>query len=109
MPDREIVLGAITRPWEADVTFRGLPPAAFASFWEPGYVKIAWTLRADATGPESSVFRTETRAVATDEGAARSFRRYWSLASPGTAAVRWFSLRPLRHEAERRAQGLVAP
>jgi hypothetical protein len=28
VPDREIVVGAVTRPWEADVVFRALPPAS---------------------------------------------------------------------------------
>jgi hypothetical protein len=44
-PGRELVLGAVTQPWQADVVFRGLEPAEFAAFDEPGYAKIAWTLR----------------------------------------------------------------
>ena len=47
VPGREVVVGAVTRPWEANVTFRALPPDQFAAFSEPGYVKIAWTLRAE--------------------------------------------------------------
>jgi hypothetical protein len=35
-------------------------------FNEPGSVKITWALRADVTGATESVFRTETRGVATD-------------------------------------------
>jgi len=46
VPEREVVVGAVTKPWEANVTFRALPPDEFAAFSEPGYVKIAWTLRA---------------------------------------------------------------
>ena len=64
VPGREVVVGAVTRPWEANVTFRALPPDQFAAFSEPGYVKIAWTLRADPASPTESLFRTETRAVA---------------------------------------------
>jgi hypothetical protein len=44
VPGREIVVGAVTRPWEANVTFRALAPGDFESFSEPGFVKIAWTL-----------------------------------------------------------------
>lgn len=106
-PGREIVVGAVTKPWEPDVTFVGLSPESFASFAEPDYVKIAWTLRADPLGPYSSIFRTETRAVATDARARMRFRRYWSFASPGIALIRQLSLRPLRDEAERRARGLA--
>ncbi len=67
-------------------------------------MKIVWTLRADADGESSSVFRTETRAVATDAGARARFRRYWAVASPGIGMIRWLSLRPLKHDAERRAR-----
>jgi hypothetical protein len=69
IPDREIVVGAVTKPWEPNVTFRALPPDDFAAFSEPGFVKIAWTLRADPVDGGASIFRTETRAVATDAGA----------------------------------------
>ena len=83
IPGREIVVGAVTRPWMAQVVFRALPPDEFARFHEPGYVKIVWTLRADPIGADESVFRTETRAAATDPSARIKFRRYWSFFSPG--------------------------
>jgi hypothetical protein len=97
-------MGAVTKPWEANVTFRALPPEEFAAFNEPGYVKIAWTLRADPVAPLSSVFRTETRAVATDRTARSKFRRYWALLSPGIIVIRWMMLGPVKAEAERRAR-----
>ena len=103
-PGREIVAGAVTKPWEANVTFRALPPAEFAAFSEPGFVKIAWTLRADPAGSGRSVFRTETRAVATDAYARSKFRLYWSFLSPGILLIRRLSLQPLRREAERIAR-----
>lgn len=104
VPDRMVVVGAVTRPWEPNVTFRALTPGEFAAFSDPGYVKIAWTLRADPIDDRTSVFRTETRAVATDPVARARFRRYWAFASPGIATIRRLSLRPLKREAERRAR-----
>jgi hypothetical protein len=104
VPEREIVVGAVTRPWEANVTFRALPPDRFAAFSEPGYVKIAWTLRAESIGTTDSIFRTETRAVATDAIARARFRRYWAFLSPGIILIRWAILGPLKSEAERRAR-----
>jgi hypothetical protein len=103
-PGREIVVGAVTQPWKANVVFRALPPDAFAAFDEPGYVKIAWTLRADPVGVDESVFSTETRVVSTDPDARARFRRYWSLFSPGIILIRWVMLGPLRADAERRAR-----
>ena len=102
IPDREVVLGAVTRPWEANPVFRPLPPQEFASFHEPGYAKIAWTLRADQVSATESVARTETRVATTDAGARKAFRRYWSLVSPGVEVIRWLSLRLVKREAEGR-------
>ncbi|HVU50692.1 MAG TPA: hypothetical protein VHL80_08385 [Polyangia bacterium] len=98
---REIVLGAATKPWEPNPVFRALRPGEFAAFREPGHVKIAWTLGA-VDGPDgSSVFRTETRAVATDANARRKFRRYWAFLSPGIRLIRSALLGGLVAEAER--------
>ena len=104
IPDREIVVGAVTKPWEPNVTFRSIPPDEFAAFAEPDYVKIAWTLRADPINDMMSIFRTETRAVATDPAARAKFRRYWSFLSPGIIIIRWAALLgPLKGAAIRRA------
>jgi hypothetical protein len=104
VPGREVVVGAVTKPWEANVTFRALPPDQFAAFDEPDYVKIAWTIRADPMNPAESIFRTETRALATDPFARSRFRRYWSFLSPGIIVIRWAVLGPVKKEAERRAR-----
>jgi hypothetical protein len=108
LPGREIVMGAATQPWHANVVFRSLPPDQFVAFDEPDYVKILWTLRADATSPHESVFRTETRVATTDAAARAKFRWYWARFSPGIVLIRWLSLGPTRRDAERRARlGLV--
>jgi hypothetical protein len=104
VPDREIVMGAVTRPWEPNPRFRAIDPGQFAGFKDPEYVKIIWSLRADPLGPDDSMFRTETRAVATDDFARLKFRRYWALVSPGVALIRHASLGPVKAEAERRTR-----
>lgn len=104
MPGHEIVMGAVTRPWEANVVFRGIPPESFAAFNEPDYVKIVWTLRADAISPYSSIARSETRAVATDASARRKFRWYWARFSAGIVLIREVSMRLVKKEAEERAR-----
>jgi hypothetical protein len=96
----QIVLGAVTRPWEANVRFRSLPPGEFASFSEPGYVKIIWTIAADPLNDSSSVARTETRVATTDGEARRRFRRYWALFSPGILLIRREALALVKTDAE---------
>lgn len=100
-PGREVVLGAVTKPWKANPVFRALSPDEFEAFDEPDHVKIAWTLRADPAPNGGSIFRTETRAVATDASARSKFRMYWSLLSPGIILIREAMLPALKARAER--------
>ena len=105
IPGREIVMGAVTQPWAPNPAFRAVSPGQFAGFDEPGFVKIAWTLRADPSSPTESVVRTETRVATTDASARTAFRRYWSFVAPGAVMIRLLSLRLVKAEAERRAGG----
>ena len=104
IPEHEIVMGAATKPWMANVVFRALPPDQFAAFHESGYVKIVWTLRADPIGSAESIARTETRVTTTDPTARAKFRRYWSFFSPGIIVIRHISLSLVKKEAEHRAR-----
>jgi hypothetical protein len=104
VPGREIVVGAVTQPWEAQVRFRSLPPDEFAAFDAPGFAKIAWTIRAEPLGPATSRFYTETRVATTDADARRRFRRYWAMVSPGVRLIRRESLRLVRSDAERQCR-----
>jgi hypothetical protein len=101
VPGREVVMGTVTQPWNPNVVFRSLMPEQFVTFNEPEYVKIVWTLRADPTGPNHSIFRHETRATATDPIARAKFHRYWAFFSPGIKLIRWLVLPQIRIEAER--------
>jgi len=106
--DREIVLGAVTQPWMPNVVFRGIPPAEFRAFREPGYVKIVWNLRADPLGDAHSMFRTETRVSTTDDAARVKFRWYWARFSPGIALIRRAMLPAVKKDAEARVPGAVS-
>ncbi len=99
VPGREIVMGGVTKPWEPNVTFRALAPDAFAAFQEPGFVKIAWTLRADPDAA-GSIACTETRAAGTDAEARARFRRYWRRVWPGIVLIRLAAMRLVRRRAD---------
>jgi len=107
-PGREIVFGAVTQPWAAAPVFRSIPADQFGGFSEPGYVKIAWTLRADPIDARRSMFHTETRVCTTDQDARTRFRNYWSFVAPGVELIRVAMLRPLKREAEARARASAA-
>jgi hypothetical protein len=101
-PNRELVMGAVTQPWQGDVVFRAVPPDCFAAFAEPHLVKIVWTLEAEPIDDTHTRFGSETRVVSTSEWARQRFRRYWRLAAIGIVLIRWLGLRAVRREAERR-------
>jgi len=103
-PGREIVMGAVAQPWKADVVFRPLPPETFAAFDEPDFVKIPWTLRADALSADTCAASTETRVVTTDPAARGKFRRYWGVFSPGIILIRHEGLKLVKADAEGRAR-----
>jgi hypothetical protein len=100
-PGRELVMGSVTQPWLGEVHFRAVDAGSFAAFSEPGFVKIAWTLEAEPLGSKSTRFRTETRALATDENARKKFRTYWRKFGIGMLLIRWITLPALKKEAER--------
>jgi hypothetical protein len=108
LPGREVILGSVTQPWEANVVFRAIPAADFAAFDEPGYVKIVTTLRADPLGPDESIARTETRVATTDPSARAKFRRYWAAFHPGIFLIRRILLSTVKQEAERRVHSKPA-
>jgi hypothetical protein len=103
-PGSLIIFGGVTQPWLANPIFRALPPDEFAAFHEPGYVKIAWTLRVDSLDATKSVARNETRVITTDAVARAKFRRYWAFMVPGIIWVRRIALKLVKAEAERRAK-----
>jgi hypothetical protein len=105
VPRQTIVMGAAARPWARDVTFSAIEPGSFRTFSEPDLVKIVWSLEVEPRGEERALFRTETRAVATDLESRKKFMRYWRVFSPGIRLIRWFMLRSVKREAERRYRG----
>jgi hypothetical protein len=100
-PDRQIVMGAVTRPWEPNPVFRALPADTFSGFAEPDNVKIAWTIAVAPAADGGSLFWTETRALALGPAARRKFRRYWSFLSPGILLIRSIMVHALKAAAER--------
>jgi hypothetical protein len=107
VPDREVVVGAVTQPWMPNVVFRGIPPEEFRAFREPGHVKIVWNLRVDQVTETLSVFRTETRVITTDDEARSKFRWYWARFSPGITLIRRAMLPAVKRDAEALAHAAV--
>jgi hypothetical protein len=108
IPGRAVVIGTITRPWEADATTRIVPPVEFAAFDEPDYVKITTAWGATPLRSGACRFTLRTRVTTTDAIARRRFRRYWSLFSPGSLLIRYVGRYLIKGQAERQARSMTA-
>jgi hypothetical protein len=106
-PGVEMVLGQVSRPWKAVAASTDAPatPEQFTSFDEPGFAKIAASLRIDPYGNDASIVTMETRVALTDDKSRRRFRRYWMLIGPFSSLIRRMALRLLATEFRRSAPG----
>jgi hypothetical protein len=94
-PGVEIVLGQIGRPWQPTDMGSGpdVAPGSFAAFDQPGFAKIAVSLRVQPYGETGTILTMETRVAVTDPVSLRRFRRYWALIGPFSHLTRWIALR----------------
>ncbi len=76
-PGRELVLGSIGRFWTRDFGPAHVSAGAFTSFVEPGYGKIAWSIRVEPFGQRRSLITVDIRTGTTDDAARAHFKRYW--------------------------------
>ena len=102
-PGVELVWGQVSRPWQPLAAPTGPPRTLeeFAGFDQPGFAKIAFSLRVDAGGDGASILTMETRVALTDDQSRRRFRRYWRLIGPFSALIRRLALRLLAAELSR--------
>jgi hypothetical protein len=88
-PPRELAAGAIGQVWRPVIPFIHVPDAAaYSAFAEPGYVKVAWAIRALADGDSSTRVEFELRVAATDEASWTKFKRYFMLIGPASHFMR---------------------
>jgi hypothetical protein len=99
--EREMVFGGIGRV-RSKVGDKPIlsSPAAFASFNQPGCVKVAFNLRVDDAGNGWTTLSTETRLHAPDAGSRRGMAAYWRMIYPGSGMLRTMWLQAARTRAE---------
>jgi hypothetical protein len=101
-PGSEVVYGTIGKAWKAA---GGAPEHAvtaeqFADFAEPGFAKIAESLRVAPYGTRACILTQETRVATTDEESRRRFRRYWVAVGPFIHLIRPAIMRALARKLE---------
>lgn len=99
---REIALGTVSRPWAlGDEQPRPLGPDEYAVFREPGWVRIAFMIRAEPYGAGRTLVTTETRVATTDAVSRRRFAAYWRVIGPFSGLIRRLLLRRLDRQGRR--------
>jgi hypothetical protein len=103
-PD-ELIFGAVGQFWKPTGGLHVVAPAEFRDLEPPGSAKTVFNFRAEP-GPNGSAapstrLTTETRVLAADASARRSFLRYWRVIHPGSALIRRVWLRAIRGRAAR--------
>lgn len=105
-PGVGVAAGFVGRPWQLTLqsaVVRGLDPASFLAFDEPGYIKAVTSLWAEPRHDGSSRLMTGTYVHATDREAARRFGRYWLAIKAFSGLTRIDMLRGIARRAEREA------
>jgi hypothetical protein len=96
---REFAVGAIGKVWELEIPFVHVSsPGAFRDFREPGYAKVAWSVRVTPLGDRDSRVDFEVRVDTTDEDSWQRFERYFRVIGPGSHFIRHTVLGWLRRE-----------
>lgn len=101
-PGIEMVVGAVGRFWKRDYGWHDVAPEAFTDFAEPGFAKLALSLRVQSLGEDMSLLCYEVRTATTNEEARKRFRRYWRVIHHGAAIVMHRALVRIRFQAERK-------
>jgi hypothetical protein len=98
--ERELVAGVIGRSWKPTGEIVRVAGAdEFAAFDRPGFIKAAMNFLLEPVGPRTELV-TETRVVATSDGARRAFLPYWIAIRAGSGAIRRDWLRAIAERAE---------
>ncbi|MEV8099624.1 hypothetical protein [Kitasatospora sp. NPDC085879] len=103
-PGRELVFGAVGKPWQASIEWRRVEPEEFASFDEVGWAKMAAAFVVHPYGTRRSLLTYEARTACTDPESTARFGRYWTPVSAGVGVVLRGTLRAIRAAAEQRAR-----
>lgn len=97
-PGEEIVVGSVGHYWSLDMDYADVEAADFTSFAEPGWGKIAWSVRAEPREGGGSILTFELAVGATDEESWQKFRRYFLVIGRFSHAIRRTFLKEMERE-----------
>lgn len=98
-PPFELAVGAIGKVWRSEIPFEHVANAQeFADFRQPGFVKVAWSVRLLPYGERYARLELQVRVDATDQESWSKFEKYFRLIGPGSHFIRRVLLSELADE-----------
>ncbi|MCI0442750.1 hypothetical protein L0152_05970, partial [bacterium] len=88
IPDQQLIVGAIGKIWRPAIAFKKVDSFEYADFHQPGFAKVAWSLRCEPRIGGGAFCSFEVRVGATDSVSAAKMRGYYSLIGPFSRAIR---------------------
>ena len=86
--DQELAVGAIGKIWNPSIRFEHVDPESFATFHNPGFGKVAWSIKCDSRLGGGALITIEVRIGATDAASSARMRGYFSFVGPFSRAIR---------------------
>jgi hypothetical protein len=100
----ELVFGLIGRFWRPSGAIERVTSDEFIDYNRPGYAKATMNFHVSPR-EDSSLVSTETRVQCLDDGARRSFLRYWRFIGPFSGWIRQIMLDDVSRRAEAPSSG----
>jgi hypothetical protein len=94
---QQLIVGAIGRFWENEITFAHVSPQEFPMFAEPGWGKVAWVLRSEDVDGGSRL-SIEVAVTATDDASWERQARYFRVIGPFSRFIRRHELALIARE-----------
>lgn len=85
---QQLIVGAIGKIWRPAIMFKRVDPFEYADFHQPGFAKVAWSLRCEPRIGGGTFCSFEVRVGATDSVSAAKMRGYYSFIGPFSRAIR---------------------
>jgi hypothetical protein len=88
IPDQQLIVGAIGKIWRPAIAFKKVDSFDYANFHQPGFAKVAWSLKCEPRIAGGTFCSFEVRVGATDSISAAKMRSCYSLIGPFSRAIR---------------------
>jgi hypothetical protein len=100
VPDSEIIIGLIGKPWTPTGHLQKFQPHEFIPFNDKGYIKASWSFELVSISPTQTEVKTETRIACPTPLVRRRFGIYWFFIKPFSGIIRKAMLKAIKSELE---------